>query len=87
MSNEYNKLLKDSSGNSCYIYIFNSENWLESEPLYGISGEHYNIKYDISGIPFIGYTSNLNLYNKTGDVVNLPGINSRSNISKYINLS
>ena len=83
MSNEYNKLLKDSSGNSCYIYIFNSENWLESEPLYGISGESYKIVYDNS-MTYIGYSEEMSFFTASGEVMYLTGINSKENMEKIV---
>ena len=83
MPNEYSTLLEDPSRNLCYIYNFNSENWLESEPVYGPSGESYKIVYDNS-MTYIGYGEDMSLFNVTGEVMYLTGINSKTNMDKIV---
>lgn len=83
MPSGYSTLLEDPSRNSCYIYNFNSENWLESEPVYGPSGELYKIVYD-SSMTYIGYGEGMSFFNASGEVLYLTGINSKANMDKIV---
>ena len=96
---EYNNILIDPCGNANYIYKYNATTPENSEPIYGISGEQYIIKYgasgqtaningqyiDISGMPFIGYgDTSMNLYDVDGNNINLSHVNKTTIIENII---
>jgi hypothetical protein len=78
----YSSNLKDTSGNVCIIYAVANDG--SYNQIYGISGDSYTIMYDTSNVPIIGYSENMYLYDSSGSIVDLSGINSRSNINIII---